>query len=39
MNIKKVPVDYCFSNLLHDPSHGVSENAIEFAVERISVRI
>ena len=20
MNIKKVPVEYCFSNLVHDPS-------------------
>ena len=33
MNIKKVPVEYCFINMERDPSNGVIENTIEFASE------
>ena len=33
MNIKKVPVEYCFINMVRDPSNCVIENTIEFASE------
>ena len=39
MNIKKVPVDYYFSDLVHDPSQRGHRKCYRISVGRLSVRI